>query len=313
MIHFYIKPSYRVEFGDKLYAFIRTDSLNYHFHLALGGVHSFSDISDSILSEYETASSYAPKRSRYQARIIAPPLSRDITPKTKELLRAEVATRVSNTAPMSRKKERVNPRQSNSYVGVQSVVKTDFDQDGFADVEDLRREIIDASKRQEFLVSYYGMICMVFNRLFGKSDSMYGSEGEKDKKKRVIDPDVDNVGRKLRRTQGLKHMTAVLDAQSQHFRPSLIQFSKEYLKKNARSLSSIYETQDPKIPGMCELLVYWKVGGAKETVSSSSVQLSEFFIPCQSGKGDGSISIKSRVKGSVLYDYFISKVCCCFY
>jgi hypothetical protein len=94
-------------FGDKLYAFIHLDELQYHFHLALGGAISFSDSTKSILSKYETTGSYAPKGSKSQLRIVAPPLSANITPLTKIVLKHSVASRVSKTAPQARYKERV--------------------------------------------------------------------------------------------------------------------------------------------------------------------------------------------------------------
>lgn len=314
LLQFYIKESSLFEFGDVLYEFINNDTLNYRFHLALGGAVSYSTAAKSILSVYESVASYAPKGSKFQVRIISPPLSRDITPKTKTLLRNEVAAKLNKTSPASRKKERVTERQSNAYVKVTSIVDSsimideDVEERGEVDLDLLKEDICETSKRQEYLVSYFGVVCAAFNRLCGKADSMYGSAGEK-VKKHTVDPEVDFTRGNMKRTQGLHYMVKVLDSNGVFYRPSMIQFSRENLKKSSRSLNSIYETKDPKVPGMCELLVYWKVNRRHETVSTCSTQLSQFFIPCQSGKGDGSISIKSTIKGAVLYDFFIDKVC----
>jgi hypothetical protein len=313
LLEFYINPASRIEFGDILYKFIHLDSLKYNFHLALGGAQLFSESCSSILASYETNASYAPSGSQFQARIIAPPLSRDITPKTRKMLKDDYAARINKTAPASRKKERVIPRQENSYINAISVVDTSIvvEDDRAVSTASFMRDVTDTSKRQEFLIIYYGMICMIFNRLSGKSDSMRGSVGEIGKKKSMADPDVDTAMKELKRSQGLFQMERILVVNGKFFRPTMLQFSKEALKKKPRTLLSIYETKDPKISGMCELLVYWRVAKEDDTVSSSGT-LSEYFIPCQSGKGDGSISIKSFIKGTVLFDFFIDKVCLSF-
>lgn len=310
-------------FGDKLYAFIHLDELQYHFHLALGGAISFSDSCSSILSKYETVGAYAPRGSKSQLRIVAPPLSANITPLTKIELKQSVATRVSNTAPKARLKERLIKRQERTYIKITSIVDTRDDSlyRGERDVGDrddgilqrdyaiaLAKDVGLMSKRQEFLMIYYGMICMVYNRSCGKSDSMLGSKGEPKGKTMPLEPGLDCEKRKLKRTQGLFEMSRILDSVEVYYRPSMIQFSNSFTKKNPKSLAVIYQNKDPKLTGLSELLVYWRVGGVNETVSTSSVELEEFFIPCQSGKGDGSITIKSYIKGCVLYDFFVDQV-----
>jgi hypothetical protein len=149
---------------------------------------------------------------------------------------------------------------------------------------------------------------MTYNRLFGKSDSILGSKGEPKGKGMPLDPILDLEMKKLKRSRGLFEMTQILDHEGVYYRPSMIQFSNSFTKKKPKPLDGIYQNKLPKLTGMNEVLVYWRVGDVKETVSSSSIALNEYFIPCQSGKGDGSITIKSFIKGCVLYDFFVDQV-----
>jgi hypothetical protein len=310
LLRFYIKPSRMSEFGDLLYKWIYRDKPNYRFHLALGGAALFSEARRSILALYEASTSFAPNASTALARIIEPRLSKDITLLSKEIAKSIEYKQISLAAPPARSLTRIVKRQDNPFLRVESVtsnVVQEGEESATVELEDLQKNTEEIAKRREYLVAYAGIVKSLIVRVSGKSMKMYGSVGEKKSRKTLLSSqDCEEDRMKMKRTRGLFLMDKTLRSGGVFFKPALLLFAKHGL---GRGIKDIYALKKPTIH-LLEYLVYFRVGHEHETVSTSSIALGDYFIACKSGQKGSSVSIDSKEKGAVLFDYLITKVCC---
>jgi hypothetical protein len=312
LLRFYIKPEHHLSIGDKMIRLIQSNKLKNNFHLGLGGIKSYTESTTSIVAKYSTTTSHAPNGSTFQEKVISPGLG-GITPKTKELTKSDIAKRVANTLPEARHKVKTEEgkRASNSPIPITSIVAQGIPDEGTTqdpmDLDTFRDDVHEVINDQSVRMSVNSVLGKNSQRLSGKSDKMLGSKGQKGKPTIELEDEEKKKGR----SKGLADMQQTLRVEGRYYSPAMLLLSKNGLKKaKDDDLEQFLNKNDKNrtLTGMADFLVYFKVGGPKETVSTSTIPLVEFFIACQSGKGDGTIQAKEMLKAGVLYDHYVSKV-----
>lgn len=108
----------------------------------------------------------------------------------------------------------------------------------------------------------------------------------------------------MSRSASLAEMIKIMDGQGHFFRPACLM----YHNGNVQEIDTLLDKENMTLGGLVEVLVYFKVGGMDETVSSSSIDLTTFFVPCVAGKVAGSIQGKSTLKFGVIHNLLVERV-----
>jgi hypothetical protein len=308
LIEFYLDAKERsFEFGDRLFSLIHADERNYHFHLALDGMRSFSGACSSILSQFETVKSFASNGNTYTSSLINPRVTRDVTHKTKTLAAGAISKSLDSVAPAPRLLARIAKRSENPKIDIIRVTSTDFDElqsepQSTAFIDNLKKVVIPKlSLAHKKALMYNQVLGSLFTRSWGKSKGMLGAE-----KVALV-----NESKMNHRSKTIHRFLEISASCNSHWKPVLLMFGS---KNSQPALNSLMEMKKMKLAGIVEKLLLVRVRdpalSALQTIKDAGGEATAFVV-CQAGRSKdfGSLSGSSFQKFAISHDLFVGKVC----